>query len=93
MGRYKREQPVLAEESIGPALMIAPASTSPAALAFAEDAAYPHPNPAVQPRKRVLVTVLEILKPAPGRAIDVRDDVLQALTVRALGLAADRSLV
>jgi hypothetical protein len=38
----------------------------------------------------VRLTVLEIFKPAFGRAMDVLNDYLQAVAIRAFGLGANR---
>jgi hypothetical protein len=63
-----------------------------AALAFAEDTAYPHPHPSIQLAEGVRLAVFEALKPALGRTIDVLDDNLPSVVVRALRLDADRVL-
>src|SRR5512139_724942 len=64
MCRYKREQPVLAKECIGPTLVVAATSTASAARSLTQNAPQPHANPAVQGRERRPITVFEIFKPA-----------------------------
>jgi hypothetical protein len=59
MGCCQAIQPVCRKEGIPPALMIrTPATTSPA-TSSSEDAAQPHPNPAVQCRERRFVAVFD----------------------------------
>src|SRR5206468_12992473 len=70
--------------------MIPPPAAPLLALAFAQDATQPHPEPLVQAGKRRPVAVLEVLQPAHQRLIDIRDDRLEALAVRAPGLGSDR---
>ena len=70
--------------------MIAPTATPAEASTSAENAAYPHPYPAVQDGKRVGLALFEIFEPTLGSAIDVLDDYLQAVAVCAPGLLPDR---
>jgi hypothetical protein len=86
MGRYKRDQPLSAKESVGPALMVAPTASAPESETLAQYTAQAHPDPAVQRRECRRPAVLEIFKPAHDRPIDLVDDRLQAVTVCALGL-------
>src|ERR1700688_1667906 len=64
IGRCQAIQPMLGKECIGPAVMIAPTSTSFPASTFSEDASQPHPNPSVQAGERCAVAVFEVFKPA-----------------------------
>src|SRR3989449_2636512 len=90
MGSYKSEQPLLSKERIRPAMMISPASTTTSSRPFAQDTAKSHAYPPIQARKGRFVAMFEILKPAHKRAIDVRDDYPQAMSVSALGLDSNR---
>src|SRR5688572_12296212 len=85
MGMCKREQPLRCKESIRPQLIVTFPSTTTAVSTFAQDAAQTHPEPLVQRRKRRVVAMFEIPKPASRDQIDARDDYLQASPVVALG--------
>lgn len=61
-------------------------------LSLPQDRAKPPSYPLVQRSKGRLMTVLEILKPAPRRAVHVFDYYLKASSVVALGLSPDRVL-
>jgi hypothetical protein len=82
--------PVPLEERIGPAVMVRPTSPPLQADTFAQDAAQAHAPPTSQGRAGGLVAVLEILKPAAHRAVDVEDDGLETVPGRALGLGPAR---
>src|SRR6267142_5734978 len=70
--------------------MVAPAPAPWLPLALAQDTPQPHPHPGVQRSEGASMAMLEILKPAPQRTIDVFDDDLQALTVGASRLGTNR---
>ena len=85
MGSDKGVQPLRGKESVRPALMIAPAFPSTPPLPSTQDTAQAHPHPFIEPRERGPVAVFEITKPALCTAIDVSDDGLQTLPIRAFG--------
>ena len=58
------EQPTLGKDGILPAVMVPATTATPASCTFAQNRTQPHSQPAVDPRERPLVAVLEILKPA-----------------------------
>jgi len=92
MGSFQAIQPLLGKERIRPALMIAPTAPSLPAPALAEEAAKPHPNPAVQVGERGPVAVFEIFEPAPECGGEADDDRLQALPRSPFRLGSDRVL-
>ena len=64
MGGGQVEQPTLGKDGILPAVMVPATTATLASCTFAQDRTQPHSQPAVDPRERPLVAVLEILKPA-----------------------------
>src|ERR1022692_3386250 len=72
--------------------MIGPTATSTATLPFAQDTSQPHPYPFVQRCKRVSMTVLEVLKPALQRGIEILNRHSQTLAIGAPGFLTDRVL-
>jgi len=91
MGILKTKQPKLLKEFIRPAKMIHFATDpfDPFA-AFPQDAAQSASNPTIQYRKRPLVAVLEILKPAFQSPVQMGCDIGQTLAVASSGLGSDR---
>ena len=81
---------MLGKEEVRPALVVAAASASPSTVPLAKDAAKPHPYPGVEPGERGCVAVLEIFKPASQRPVDIQDDCVEAMAVRAPGFGANR---
>src|SRR5436309_13545328 len=79
----QRVQPLLDQERIRPALMVAPTPSPGLPLALAQDTPQPHPHPGVQRSEGAAMTMFEILKPAPQRAIDVLDDHPQTMALGA----------
>ena len=90
MGGDQREQPLLGKESVGPAVMVLAAASSPASLTTAQDATQSHANPGVQDLEREATTVLKILKPASHRTVHICDDGCQALPLRPPGFGPHR---
>src|SRR5262249_36881290 len=85
-------QPLCGKEGIRPALMVRAATATALLLPPAEDAAKPHPDPAVQRLERGRVAVSEVGKPAAQCRIQRRDDRLKALSGGAPRLRSDRVL-
>jgi hypothetical protein len=81
---------MLDKEGIRPALMVASPPAPLLPLALAQDTSQPHPHPGVQRSEGVSMALLELLKPAPQRAIDVGDDHLQALALGTPRLGPNR---
>ena len=92
MGGFQAIQPLLRKEGVRPALMVPSPTSALAALAFSENAAQPHPGPAVDILERRPVAVLEVFKPAPERRIDLGDDRSKAEPGGPLRLRSDRVL-
>ena len=86
----QRVQPLLDQERIRPALMVAPTPSPGLPLALAQDTPQPHPHPGVQRSEGAAMTMFEILKPAPQRAIDVFDDHPQTMALGASRLGTNR---
>src|SRR5439155_16833180 len=80
----------LDQERIRPALMVAPTPSPGLPLALAQDTPQPHPHPGVQRSEGAAMTMFEILKPAPQRAIDVLDDHPQTMALGASRLGTNR---
>ncbi len=80
---------MLGKESIRPAKMVPPPSLSPPMMSPTKDASHSHAHPLVEPGKRGLVAVLEILKPTLQGSVQIDDDRLQAVPVAALGFGSD----
>src|SRR2546426_197349 len=70
--------------------MVAPTLTPRLSPALAQDTPQPHPDPGVERSEGASMTMFEILKPAPQRAIDVGDDLLQAMALSASRLGPHR---
>ncbi len=70
--------------------MIRAAPPTEAARSFSQDAAKTHADPAVDLGEDDVAAVFEILKPALGRAVDVRNDHVQTAAIGAPGLTPDR---
>jgi len=79
---------MLGKESIRPAKMVPPPSLSPPMMSPTKDASHSHAHPLVEPGKRGLVAVLEILKPTLQGSVQIDDDRLQAVPVPALGFGS-----
>jgi len=89
MGVLKTKQPKLLKEFIWPAKMIhiTTDTFSPFAL-FPQDAAQSLPDPSVQPRKRPLVTVFVIFKPAFQCLVQFGCNIRQTVAIAAPGMGA-----
>src|ERR1043166_5823580 len=59
---------------------------------FSQNAAEPHPNPAIQRLQRRCKAMSEISVPAANRVVGAADDVFNAVAPRATRLDADRVL-
>jgi hypothetical protein len=80
------EQSLGREEFIGPALMIISTNShARSLLMLSQHRPQPSPYKAVHPLKGVRMTMLEIVKPATKRRIQVGDDFRQTVSARALG--------
>src|SRR5205085_9432076 len=90
MGCFQRKQAALRKVSIGPTLMIHTPATALAPLTLPQNATQTHADPAIQGSKGGVVAVLKVHKPALHGTVDVRDDQLQAPSLRALRLGANR---
>jgi len=77
MGRCQVKQPLF-EVGIRPAVMVRSSPSSAASLPLAEDAPQSHANPDIEFGEGTAVTVFEVFKPAPQRAVDVGYDHVQA---------------
>src|SRR6266849_1149506 len=86
------EQPKLGKVGNGPARLIGAVrfGTPSAVAAFAQDASQPAADEAVFHAECRAVAVLEVFKPAPQRAVNVRDDLGHAVSRGPLGLRPDR---
>ena len=60
---------MLRKVRVRPALMVAASSTAPLAGPLPQNAAQAHPDPRIKSWEGCPMTVLEIAKPAPERAI------------------------
>src|SRR4051794_5571553 len=92
MGLFQAVKPAVGEEGVGPALMVAAATTAFPLHPPAEEAPQAHADPAVDPLERPFVAVLEILKPAAKCRIERRDDRLEATAGVPRRLRPDRLL-
>src|SRR5207247_3604234 len=86
----QRVESLLGKESIGPAAMVALTLTPRFPSALAQDTPQPHPHPGVERSEGASMTMFEILKPAPQRAIGVGNDLLQAMALSASRLGPNR---
>ena len=82
-------QPLCGKEGVGPALMVRSSATSALSLPSPEDAAKPHPGPAVQRREGGRVALFEVFKPASQRRVQRRYDRLKTFPGVALRLGSD----
>lgn len=90
MGVLKTKQPKLLKEFIRPTKMIHLAADALCPFAaFPQDAAQSPPDPSVQHRKRPLVAVLEIFKPAFQCPVQIDCNNRQALAITTSGLGSD----
>ena len=90
MGLHKTEKPMFPKEFIWPTKMIHIATNTLSPLtALSQYAAQATSDPSVECRKRPLIAVFEILKPALKRAIHVRRDIGQTLAVTTPGLGTN----
>src|SRR5258708_3281214 len=71
--------------------MVGTSGTPPQLPPPPEDTAQPHPYPLVQWREGSLMTMLEVLEPAPQRLVYRLDDDLQALPLVPARFTSDRS--
>jgi len=90
MGLHKTEKPMFPKEFIWPTKMIHIATDTLRPLtALSQYAAQATSDPSVECRKRPLIAVFEILKPALKRAIHVRRDIGQTLAVATPGMGTN----
>jgi hypothetical protein len=90
MGVSQAEEPVLGKEGIGPPDVVEAAGDPRLPMLLAHDVAQPPTDPSVERCEGRAVTVLEVFKPAAQRAIEVLDDLGQAVSRCAFGLCPDR---
>src|SRR5882724_953413 len=74
MGVTQAVKPLLGKVGIGPPDVVAAAREARAAVAFAQDVPQASAYPSVERRKRRAMAVLEVLEPAPQRAVEIPDD-------------------
>src|SRR6266853_4486097 len=86
------EQPKLGKVGNGPSRLIGTVrfGTPFPVAAFAQDASQPAADEAIFHAECRGAAVLEVFKPAPQRAVNVRDDLGQAVSRGPLGLRPDR---
>src|SRR2546423_780527 len=92
MGLLPTEQPLGGEEGIRPADVLLASAVSPATLALAQQTPQPAADQPVDATERPAMTVLEVLKPAPQRSVQRRDDRRQRVPARPSRLRPDRLL-
>src|SRR5260370_25640664 len=92
IGVSQAEKPMLGKEGMGPPAVVGAAGDARPAVLFARDIAQPPADPAVERCECRAMAVLEVLKPAAQRAVEIPDDLGQAVSRRALGLGPDRVL-
>jgi hypothetical protein len=88
MGPKQGEQPTLSKQSIRPELRIPASPSAFSAPALAEDNAQPQAQPRIKQRKRRVVALLIIFKPAPQGSVHSVVDGLPATPLRASGWGA-----
>jgi len=73
-GCGKAVQPLIGEERVGPALVIATMAPATASASATQDAPKTHSHPAVQVTERTRPSVLEVHVPTPQDGVDRVDD-------------------
>src|SRR5271157_1568365 len=91
-GVSQAEKPMLSKEGIGPPDVLGAARDPRAPVLFVQDSAQAPTDPAVERSEYRAVAVLEVFKPAAQRAVEVLDDLGQAVSRCAFGLPPDRIL-
>ena len=89
MGGDQAVQPLFSKEGIRPAMMVRAARPAAAVLPSAEDVPQTPAQPAVQIAEGRGMAMFEVFKPASQRAVDVVDDLAQAVPVVTVGLGSD----
>src|SRR5260370_29995235 len=90
IGVSQAEKPMLGKEGIGPPDVVGAGGDPRRAVLCARDFATPPADPAVERCECRAMAVLEVLKPAAQRAVEIPDDLGQDVSRRALGLGPDR---
>ena len=90
MGVSQAEKPLPGKEGIGPADVVVAAGDPRAPVLLAQNIAQPSADPAVERSECRAVAMLEVFKPAAQRQVEVLDDLGQAVSRGAFGLAPDR---
>jgi hypothetical protein len=81
MGIFKAKEPGGPKESVRPSIMVV-SSTDPLSLETpSEDAPQATPYPLVKARKGSPITMLEVFKPSPKRAVHIGNNAFQRVPV------------
>src|SRR6516162_5036680 len=90
IGHLQAEKPMFGKEGIGPPDIVEGARDARPAMLFAQDIAQPPSDPPVERCECRAMAMFEVFKPAAQRAVEVLDDLGQAVSRCALGLGPNR---